>query len=467
MPPSPATPDVGVILRPSLRHPRYLETGDGSVFIPIGLNLCFPRFAKDNDEGIALMETWLRRLAENRGNFFRLWLGHPFFDPEPEATGRFDEAAAARLERILDLARELGLKAKLTLEHFRRLEPGTEAESFPGAARFWRAQYHVSHGGPARRMDDFWREPACRRLFLNKLDWLAWRFADHPAAAAWELWNEVDACEGEGWREWTEFMLPELRRRFPGRLILQSLGSYSGDHVVDPYRWLCQLRENDVVQVHRYLDPGAGWPVCRGAMNAMVADAIGSLLRQSPERPVLLAEGGAVEANHAGPSKLYENDREGVILHDVLFAAFFSGSAGCGQCWHWDFYVARHALWWHFARFANAIEGFDPIRERATPLAWATPAVRAHALVGKTESVIWIRDADSGWDTELADGIPAPERNGLSLPLPAELGAPHTVEIYDPWTDRRSVASTGGDTLALPAFRRSLVIRLNRPAYNG
>lgn len=462
MPPPPATSASNVILRTSPRHARYLETGDGSTFIPVGLNLCFPRFAKNNDEGAALMETWLRQLADNRGNYFRLWLGHPFFDPEPDAAGRFDEAAAARLTRLLDLARELGLKAKLTLEHFRRLEPGAEAESFPGAARFWRTQYHVSRGGPARSMDDFWQEPACRRLFLNKLDWLAARFADHPAIAAWELWNEVDACQGKGCREWTEFMLPELRRRFPGRLILQSLGSYSGDHVVASYRWLCGLRENDVVQVHRYLDPGAGWPVCRGGMDTMIADAIGALLKQSPERPVLLAEGGAVEANHAGPSKLYETDREGVILHDVLFAAFFAGSAGCGQCWHWDFYVARHALWWHFARFANAIAGFDPVRERATPLAWETPDVRAHSLLGESESIIWIRDARSGWETELAGGLPAPERTGLVLPLPAGLEAPREIEVYDPWSDRRSTLASDAGAVALPAFRRSLVLRLKR-----
>ena len=46
------------------------------------------------------------------------------------------------------------------------------------------------------------------------------------------------------------------------------------------------------------------------------------MLDRRPDRPAVLAETGAVKRCHAGPSDLYEADKEGVILHDALFAPF-------------------------------------------------------------------------------------------------------------------------------------------------
>lgn len=59
-------------------------------------------------------------------------------------------------------------------------------------------------------------------------------------------------------------------------------------------------------------------------------------------KPVILAETGAVEPKHAGPSQYYPLDTVGIILHDALFAPFFSGAAGAGMIWHWDQYVANN-----------------------------------------------------------------------------------------------------------------------------
>lgn len=465
-----ASPDLGAVssaaepggaLRPSARDGRYLENGDGETFIPIGLNLCFPRFVVDPEEGMARVAGWMRDLAENGGNFMRLWLGHSFFDVEPRCAGEFDRAAFERIERVLDMAQGLGLRVKLTLDHFRDLAVRGAAESFAGAADFSRPQYSVARGGPAVDMDSFWRDPAPRAAYLRKLDLLAERFANHPAAVAWELWNEINACRGGGWRAWTEAMLPELRRRFPRALALQSLGSLSADYAVDPYRWLCGLRENDVAQVHRYLDTGSDWPVCREPMDVLLADAVRELRSWSQGKPVLLAEGGAVEANHAAPSALYAKDRDGVILHDVLFAPFFAGAAGPGQCWHWDFYVARHRLWWHFGRFARAIEGFDPVREKARPIFRETGRLRIYSLKGDKVSLIWIRSSESDWRTELRDGVePALLRDETFVP-PPELGVAVGATIYDPWRDVRLPETTpDNQALILPPFRRSLVLKL-------
>jgi len=127
-------------------------------------------------------------------------------------------------------------------------------------------------------------------------------------------------------------MLPELRRLFPRHLALQSLGSFDTEGAREDYRWLAG---NDAAQVHRYLDLGAPLKVCHGPVDVLAADAVRELRDFKPAEPILLAESGALEPRHSGPFLLYERDRAGMILHDVLFAPFFAGAAGSGQCWHW------------------------------------------------------------------------------------------------------------------------------------
>ena len=92
-------------------------------------------------------------------------------------------------------------------------------------------------------------------------------------------------------------------------------------------------------------------------------------------KPVILAESGAVEPRHSGPFKLYAADRDGTLLHDILFAPFFAGAAGPGQIWHWDAYVAKNDLWWHFGRFRDVVKGIDPAEEFYTPDGRPVPIV--------------------------------------------------------------------------------------------
>lgn len=442
---------------------RYLATASGETFIPVGLNLCFPRFDATPAEGATRYESWIDRLADNGGNFMRLWLGHPFFDIEPEQAGRFEEEPARRLDAVLDRAHARGVRVKLTLEHFRSLDPQPVAEVFPGAASFHRPIYSKAQGGYAEDIGDFLTNPECRRRYLEKLDWLSERYAGHPAIFGWELWNEMNAVRHPAWLDWTRAMLPELRRRFPRHLVMQSLGSYDRADKRQIYRAYAELEQADLVQVHRYIDPGAEMPVCHGPMDTLCADAVAELRRMTPAKPVLLAETGAVEARHAGPSRLYERDTEGVVLHDLLFAPFFAGAAGPGQAWHWDFYVEKNDLWWHFARFARAIEGFDPAAEEAEPAQWETSALNVHALRGRGATLLWIRDRATDWRTELVAGHPAKPLARQTLRLPPALAAAQSVDTYAPWHDRRAPAAVRNGAVELPEFLRSLIVLLRHP----
>ena len=228
--------------------------------------------------------------------------------------------------------------------------------------------------------------------FLKRLDLFAQHYANEPVIYGWELWNEINAVKGTGWEEWTRDMLPELKRRFPHHLALQTLGSFDSDAGAELYRRFSTMPGNEIAQVHRYLDLGAKLEVCHGPFDILAADAISQLRSFTTNRPVLFSEIGAVEPHHAGPFKLYEKDREGILIHDGIFAPFFAGAAGPGQFWHWQDYIEKNNLWYHFGRFAEAVKRLDPRAEQFEPVQLPHKQLRVYLLKGRSHSLLWLRD---------------------------------------------------------------------------
>jgi hypothetical protein len=435
-------------------NPRYLELSDGSPYIPIGPNIAWERFATDEKEIFARTEARFRQVAANGGNFARVYLSHPFYAIDPTGPQDQIDLKLRRMDRLLALARRYHIRVKLCLEHFRSTDPAPVL--FPGSVSFGRPDYTSL----PPTITDFFNTPASRQWYLKRLDLLAQRYSNEPAIYGWELWNEINAVKGTGWEEWTRFMLPELKRRFPHHLSLQTLGSFDSNSSTQLYQRFSTMPGNEIAQVHRYLDLGAKLEVCHGPFDTLAADAITALRSFTADRPVLFSEIGAVEPNHAGPSKLYEKDREGILIHDGIFAPFFAGAAGPGQFWHWQDYIEKNNLWYHYGRFAEAIKGLDPRAEQFQPATLPHPRLRVYLLKGRHHSLLWLRDSTSDWRAELEQGTPAPTLSGLELAL---TGA--EADIYNPWTGRHAKAAIRAGKLTLPPFRRSLVIRIPTPSH--
>ena len=443
---------------------RYFVDAQGRTFVPVGCNICFPRmYVEGSAESRAECEErffgWLRKFAANGGNFTRLWLGHSFFEIMPDKAGEYDPVAEATLKRTVALCEELGIKLKFTLESFRSVHPEERKKGSGGKVSMNRlASFNRPLFAPyAKNMHEFLHSERCAQIYLGKARRLKeLGLGDSPAVVCWELWNEIN-CIG-GWRgdvgPWSDRMLAELKAMFPRQMTVQNLGSYGGPSMFDYYDYLGRIPLNDFMQMHCYLDQGTTIDVCRGPMDILAANAVRELLDRCGDVPAILAEVGAVEVNHAGPSKLYPKDRQGMLLHDEIFAPFFAGSAGCGQPWHWDhMYIDGNDLWWHFGRFAEAVKGVDPAAEHFRPFHTETRRLRIWGLRGERTTLMWCRDKLNTWESELVRGESPKAVSGEKLPFACKF------ECYLPWENRWTEATRGS---VLPDFSRSIVVKVDR-----
>ena len=443
----------------SKNNPAYFALSDGTTYIPIGINLINPGGGGSNaDTAFAEIEAWMKNLSENRGNYIRIWLSQNFWDVETEA-GKYNEEKAKRIDTYIALARKYNLRIKLTLEHFRSLTLEENPQRW--ATKF---AYHKSNGGPLDSIGQYLSTMAGRDLFLNKVKYYQERYGTDTLFFGWELWNEMNAVKGpenEIFFEWNTTMLSAVKQAFPQNLVMQSLGSFDTEQVRQLYERMMKLPGNEVAQVHRYLDLGAKLKVCSGSMDEIASSAVRDLQEFALKKPIIVAETGAVEPKHTGPFKLYARDTAGILLHDLLFAPFFSGAAAPGMSWHWESYVHKNNLWFHYRRFAEAVKDIDPVKENFVPLFKETDRFRIYELSGKEHTLLWIRDKESTWRTELDQGIVPSIVVGAEINLPL-LNITKQLDIYDPWNDKWSTMKSENGTLRLPSFRRSVVLRIKR-----
>ncbi len=444
----------GPFVRVSQRDPRYFELTDGKPYIAIGFNLVGPPESKD-------MERVVSAMADNGVNYCRIWLDQALWSVEHKQSGRYDAEKAKELDCFLALCRARGIRVKMCIEWFRSIVAAPSKP--PAKGSFPKPIHHVANGGFYTNMTDYLTSEKGRIQFKGKLKWYADRYGNEPAVFAWELWNEMNAVQGP-WYPWTQEMLPELHKLFPKNLCVQSLGSFDHDRGRDSYRKLCEIPDNDILQVHRYHDMGAALTICHGPIDILAADAVRELKAFGIKKPIILTETGAVKPRHTGASELYEKDKAGILLHDMLFAPFFTGAAGTGHVWFWREAIDRPNHWSQFKRFNRAVEGIDPCEEAFEPVMVEHPKLRIYALRGKKTTIAWCRDAASDWKTEFEEGKSPELLQGIALDLTGLQLSPEfnnaRVEAYDPWQDALKPVTRNGMKLVLPEFKRSLVVRI-------
>ncbi|GEM_PF-501351 len=449
----------------SARDPRYFAYSSGAPYCAIGLNLCWPvwyRLPRGGEHfavlgasgtlGAAEYRRWFRELSRNGGNFARLWLSTGYFDAQGEVAGELDLRTFAHLDAVVEEARAHGVRLKVCLENFRAFDPELASQST--------VLRHPDDGRTPRDMDEWFESEEWQRLWWRRVDAYLARYGDDPTIMAWELWNEINCCVTSDWsvqREWTRRTLPEVKRRAPRNLVTNSIGSFDDPRYqawYDDFR----MEEMDFQQVHRYLDQGPAWEICRWEPAALGADAVRRARR--PDRPILLAETGAVNDWHTGPFRYYRADHRGTIFHDVTFAAFFAGAAGTGHIWHWESYVDQKNLWGQFRPFAGLLEGVQLDAEGFEPFDLSDGRRWVLGLKGERHTLLWVRNRADCWHRVLRDEQEPPPLRGERVDLGA-LGVPAgRVTTLWPWGEGRGEAALSAGQLRLPDFRYGLMVRI-------
>lgn len=446
-------------VRVSATNPRYFETTSGHPWIPVMINFIVPN--GEEGEVFKRINMYFKHFSENGGNAMRIWISSPFLEIEDQQVGEYSEVKLNRIDSVLSLAKKYDIRIKFTLQHIRSIKP-----EGPGIAPWSnRAFMAVENGGPFKNIRDYINSPEGRNIYLNRVKALSKRYKNNKQIFSWELWNEMDAVDDQDWLPFTAQILDSVKALFPNHLVAQTLGSMHSLDADERYEKLLTLKNNDYITVHRYLDPGTDWgqyDQVHGPIDLLISNAIQFVYRDGVIKPIVANEHGAVEANHTGPNKLYARDSLGVFIHDMIFTPFFCGASGCGSMWHWDAYVEKKNLWYHYQRFFNVTKDIDPVKEEFVPFTFIQDSVRCYGIKGKKTAMIWCRDAMNNWKTELQQETGPEIKNAFSFMLSATGKTDYTsAKVYDPWKDKwtKVVIKNGGITL--PPFLRSSVVILN------
>lgn len=433
-------------------YSRYFEK-EGHAWIPISINY----LPENNMEN---MEQYFQRFSENGGNSMRIWISTASLEIEDSVEGVYNEEKFRRIDKVLELAKKYDIYIKFTLQHIRSI-----SEKAPSSAGWSNSKALATR---FKDIKEYINTPEGRHSYIMRAKALSDRYKNHSHIYGWELWNEMDALANEKEvMDFTSFMLDSIKALFPNTLVTQTLGSLHSEIADHNYRSLAKITKNDFLSIHRYLDEGSDWgqyDIIKGAIDVLTSNAIyfGNELTKNNPIPVVMNEIGAVEPSHSGPFRHYKKDRQGILIHDMIFAPFFSGSAGSGSMWHWNHYIYPQDLWSHFKRFENIIHDVDPVKEKFTPSYFEKDGVKCYILNGKKKTMIWCRDGTNNWKTELEDEIPAKPKENFAITLnELSLKKVNKVSLYDPWQDKwDNTIHVLDNKIDVPPFLRSVVIIL-------
>jgi hypothetical protein len=194
-----------------------------------------------------------------------------------------------------------------------------------------------------------------------------------------------------------------------------------------------------------------------------VAFSIDAIQRaRRPDRPIFLAETGAVNDRHTGPFRFYRMDERGILLHDTTYPAFFAGAAGSGHIWHWDQYVDQKDLWRSYQPLADLIAGVQLDAEGFRPVDLSTERTWLLGLVGQQHLLLWVRNKADNWVAVLRDELEPAAVGEQTVDL-SPLGiASGKVDTWWPWGEDTAGATLAAGQLRLPPFRYGLMVRVRR-----
>ena len=328
-------------LRVGKTNPRGFAYDNGKPFFAVGENMGW-----GGQRGTYDYEDWLAALGKAGGNWIRVWMSSNNGALEwskGAGVGGYHGAGvyaldnAAKVDAILDAAEKNGVATMLCLGTYGEFTTG----GFFGEGQWKANPYNKANSGPCEKPEDFWTNETARKLYRQRLRYIAARYGYRTSLHSWEFWNEANP-PAEWVKEMAGYLKGTRNAAEPaadpyGHLVSTSYGSDA----------IWKLPEIDFTMTHSYGmgDIADHAPVIRGAaeQNAIY------------NKPHLMAEFG-IDWRDADIK--YDPDGKAVNFHNGLWAGIASGDAGTGMLWWWDNYVAPKNL---YAPFAAARKFSDTI----------------------------------------------------------------------------------------------------------
>lgn len=434
----------------SERDGKYFAYSDGTPFILIGINAAFPTSYGKTDGtefgrssvrkylGLRQYERWFKKLSQNGCNMARVWLGHEYFTPDTENVYCFDKVQFTKIDMLLELAKKYHIKLKFTIEQFRFFDYHRCSDSDSYADDIFRKfnKKLYCDGKRCESIGEWLNNPKWRAAWLAKVGEFAKRYSGDTEIFAIELWNEMN-CLGDFGDicEWNRQVMPEVRKMFPKNLVVNSLGSLDCEGAricYNSFGW----EEFSFVQIHRYLDAGAWYKDCRESPFEMIKGAFEKVVT---DKPVLIAETGAVNNCHSGPFKYYVNDDDGLIFADTVYTPLFLKSCGVGNIWHWDErYIESKNLYRMFKPISKLVENIEFDKEEFKPIDLSNDDTFAMLLSGNTAVLGYIRNKNYNWKTVMRDLSEVMPVSSFELRID-NLGSVRIFKVWD--SDRTAVES--------------------------
>jgi hypothetical protein len=367
-------------VRVHARNPRYLALAEASgrqhTFLPIGVNLGWWK-----DDALQDYARWFDALKANGGNTARIWMSAWAFGLEWQDTGLGDYRnrmpRARLLDEVLGMAEQRGIYLIIVL-----LNHGAFSER--ANPEWQRNPYNAKLGGPCQTPAEFASNPTAKKLFKQRLRYIAARWAYSPNILAWEWWNEVDLTPINTalLKPWLQEMSAALQEYDPYDHLTTI--SYAGDG--DPAIW--GLPSIDLLQRHEYNAAEAKWfrPVTDLNLLQRIPTKIG--------KPFLFGEFGASTAGEG----VDPVNRLGIQLHNGLWASVFNGYASTALYWWWDSLVEPANLWPHVRGLANFLRNEDMAVYKPMTATASVPQAVALALAKNDGALLWLRNRAYNYD---------------------------------------------------------------------
>ncbi|MCX6019076.1 MAG: DUF5060 domain-containing protein [Chloroflexi bacterium] len=380
-------------VRVDAQNRAMLRFDDGASFFPVGANIAWY-----TNDALKEYERRFDALAAAGGTAARVWLAPWSFLPEWQDTPLRNyanrELRMDWFDAVLRMAEARGIYLIVVL---------SEAGMFDPAGRWRENPYNRANGGPCAAPHDFLTDPAARAAYANQLRYIAARWGYSPNILAWEWMNEVNSAPGFA----TDLLLPWLREMSSvltqydvhRHLRTISYASVAGD----PRIWA--LPEIELVQRHEYIQGDPTWfrPLPDG-------QARFQQVAEQQVKPILVAEFGAnSDMEHATGAY-----RQGIQMHNGLWAAAFAGMAGSSMYWWWDNYLEPGRLWWQYSGLTEFLRGEDlghmtpaavQVHTAGGPAAVALRLQASANSAGCSRVLVWVRNSAWRHDSALVQYV--------------------------------------------------------------